>query len=263
MINTEILSPNYDNFSKYDGIKFIVSARNKPTENPAIPFLKSEYDFLRFDQIESVYGFTEEWVPMYGGRSFKPQFCLSESNLQELYDHSIGFRIPLTNLLTTVADYKECLHFLDKHHKVGNSVIVSSKKVGQWIHDDFPQYKIECSTIRNYTPPQIDKVLDQGLFDSIVLSARFNPRDDIATIRQKDKVIVFANSKCGWTCMTPTCYMQVSQHNKKIPETHVCSQGGKMEKVQFNIDRLVEMGFTQFKLTPVTTEPVGKSLTLL
>ena len=257
-----ILSPTYDSFTKYKHIKFIVSSRNKPTNEDILNHLSVEYDFLPTNQIESVYGFTEEWIPMYGGRSFKEGYNLTDQNLADLYNAGIAYRIPLTNLLTTPDDYKQCMPFLDKHHRDLNSVIVSNKKIAEWIKEDFPRYKIECSTIRNYTPPQIDKILDQGLFDSVVLSARFNPSDEIEKIKNKDKVIVFANSKCGWTCMTPTCYMQVSQFNKKIPETHECSKGGSFDKVIFNIDRLVDMGFVQFKLTPLT-EAVGKTLEII
>jgi hypothetical protein len=95
-----------------------------------------------------------------------------------------------------------------------------------------------------------------------VLSARFNDDPEIANIINKDKVIVFVNSKCGWTCQTPTCYMQVSQHNKGLEETFECSQNGGTKKVIFNINRFVDMGFSHFKLTPIN-ETVGITLDLL
>jgi len=56
--------------------------------------------------------------------------------------------------------------------------------------------------------------------------------------------------------------MQVSQHNRGDDETYECSKSGGTEKVIFNIDRLVAMGFSHFKLTPVN-EKIGKTLSLL
>jgi len=257
-----LLSNTYVDFSKHEHIKFTVSARNKPTTIPIKDFLITEYGFLNYNQIDTVYGFTEDLIPLYGGRSFKPEFVLTEYDLNAMYQDGIGLRLPLSNSLVTRQDYEDSKWFLKKHHREHNDVIVTIKKLAEWIREDFPLYNIDCSTIKNYTPKQIDNSFSDGVYDNTVLSARFNNDPDIANIVNKDKVIVFANSKCGWTCQTPTCYMQVSQHNKGLEETYECSQNGGTEKVIFNINRLVEMGFSHFKLTP-TNENVGITLDLL
>ncbi len=261
-MNQIFLTNTYNSFNKYDHIKFTVSSRNKPTDMPIREFLKHEYGFLRYDQIDTVYGFTEELIPLYGGRSFKSESVLTEQDLKDMYEDGIGLRLPLSNSLITEEDYIKSKPFLKKHHREHNDVIITVKKLAQWIRRDFPLYKIDCSTIKNYTPKQIDNSFNDGLYDNTVLSARFNNDPDLANIVNKDKVIVFVNSKCGWTCQTPTCYMQVSQFNKGLEETYKCSEAGGTEKVIFDIDRLVELGFSHFKLTPIN-EKVGITLDLL
>lgn len=254
-----LLSQTYENFSKYDHIKFTVSARNKPTNKPIREFLNEEYNFLRYDQIDTVYGFTEDSVPLYGGRSFKSDFVLTQKDIDNMYEDNIGLRLPLSNSLVTEEDYEASKFLLEKHHRTHNDVITVSDMLAQWVRRDFPLYQLECSTIVNYSPYDIDNSFKNGLYDNTVLSARFNNSPDIEHIVNKDKVIVFANSKCGWTCQTPTCYMQVSQHNKGLKETFECSGNGGDTKVIFNIDRLVAMGFSHFKLTPINEE-IGKTL---
>jgi hypothetical protein len=257
-----LLSPNYDEFNKFNNIKFSVSARNKPTNMFVREFLVQEYGFLRYDQIDTIYGFTKDLIPLYGGRSFKPDFTLTENDLSAMYEDGIGLRLPLSSSLVNKQDYEDSQWFLEKHHREGNVVVVTVKKLAEWIKKDFPLYTIDCSTIKNYTPKQIDNSFKDGLYDNTVLSARFNDDPNIVNIKNKDKVIVFANSKCGWTCQTPTCYMQVSQHNKGLKETFKCSEDGGPEKVIFNLKRLIEMGFLHFKLTPIN-ENIGVTLGLL
>lgn len=258
-----ILTKDYSNFKNYDDIEFTVSTRNKIHSYPIVDFLQGEYSPLRFNQITSVYGFVNEFCVLYGGRSFKEEFTMSFNDIDALYDNNIALRLPLTNQLITLEDYKNSKQVLAKYHRKGNRVIVTKTELAEWIRNDYPEYKIDCSTIKNIAPEKIDSVLDNGLWDTVVLSARFNPElDRITQIKNKDKVVVFANSKCGWTCQTPTCYMQVSQHNLGLEETYVCSEDGGLEKVVFDIDKLVELGFSRFKLTPLT-EQIGQSLDLL
>jgi len=258
----ELLVEDYKDFAKFDNIKFSVSCRNKPTVLPVRDFLKSEYGFLRYDQIDTVYGFTKDLVPLYGGRSFKKDFVLSDDDLSNMYEDGIGLRLPLSNSLVTYEDYKASKSFLKLHHRKGNDVIITVKKLAEWIREDFPLYTIDCSTIKNYRPNQIDNSFKDGLYDNTVLSARFNHDPEIANIKNKDKVIVFVNSKCGWTCQTPTCYMQVSQHNKGLDETFTCSEDGSTNKVIFDLKYYVDLGFSHFKLTPIN-ENVGITLNLL
>jgi hypothetical protein len=258
----QLLTNNYNDFNKFENIKFSVSARNKPAVVPVRDFLKTEYGFLRYDQIDTVYGFTEDLVPLYGGRSFKPYFVLTEQDLNDMYEDGIGLRLPLSSSLVDRKDYEQSRMFLEKHHRKGNDVIITVKKLAEWIREDYPLYTIDCSTIKNYRPNQIDNSFKDGLYDNTVLSARFNNAPEIADIVNKDKVIIFVNSKCGWTCQTPTCYMQVSQHNKGLTETFSCSADGGTEKVIFNLKRFIDMGFSHFKLTPIN-ENVGVTLELL
>ena len=161
-----LLSNTYDDFSKYEHIKFTVSARNKPTTMLIKDFLITEYGFLNYNQIDTVYGFTEDLIPLYGGRSFKPEFVLTEYDLNAMYQDGIGLRLPLSNSLVTRQDYEDSKWFLKKHHREHNDVIVTVKKLAEWIREDFPLYNIDCSTIKNYTPKQIDNSFDDGLYDN-------------------------------------------------------------------------------------------------
>jgi hypothetical protein len=68
-------------------------------------FLNKNIIFLRYDQIDTVYGFTKDFV-------------LTDDDLSNMYD-GIGLRLPLSNSLVTYEDYKASKSFLKLHHRKG------------------------------------------------------------------------------------------------------------------------------------------------
>jgi hypothetical protein len=64
-----------------------------------------------------------------------------------MYDHDIGYRIPLQNIVASREEYVASKTFLAKYHRKGNSVIIARAKLAKWIHEDFPLFEVEASVI--------------------------------------------------------------------------------------------------------------------
>ncbi len=92
------------------------------------------------------------------------------------------------------------------------------------------------------------------LYDEIVLPMPSN--EDLSfleSIADKDRITLFANAGCAFTCPSRTCYVSVSRINKHDGEhPFQCSQSLKEREllgmIDFDIEPLVEMGFHSFKL---------------
>lgn len=61
----------------------------------------------------------------------------------------IGVRMPLTNSYVELEEYRENRPLLEKYHREGNAVIVTNDDLARWIREDFPEYRIEASVIKN------------------------------------------------------------------------------------------------------------------
>ena len=68
----------------------------------------------------------------------------------------------------TREEYENNLGFLEKYHHKPNSVIVTNDDLACWIAEDFPEYRIDASVIKNVnTPKKLDRALE--LYDEVVL----------------------------------------------------------------------------------------------
>jgi len=230
---------------------FTVSARGKPPDLPVFAFLRRQYGYIPLEQIESLYGFVERST-LYGGRSFHRRE-LSDRNVQQLNNSGIGVRIAMSNHYATRTEYEANFTILSKYCRKGNSIIISNDDLARWIRQDFPDYRIDASVIKNINN---QRKLDQAfkIYDEVVLPMKAN--DDIeflSAIENKDRITLFANAGCAFTCPSRTCYVSVSKINKgDSNQEFQCSRSIKEREslgmVDFDLKPLRELGFHRFKL---------------
>jgi len=237
-------------------MKFTISAREKPQGEGIISYLQRVHKDYSISDIDSVFAFTEPST-LYGGRRFSgPE--LSPNDIQDLYNNSIGYRIPFTNNYVEMDEYNRNILFLDKYHRKGNSVILVNDELTRWIKEDFPDYQVEASIIKNIkTHKKIDDALE--LYDTVVLPTSLNlDLEFLNKIEQKNRITLFAFAGCGVNCPAKICYPSISKFNKFNGYTDFeCSRPLKareiMGKVDFDLDLYQNMGFDRFKLI----EPTG------
>lgn len=230
---------------------FTLSARGKEANLPVMAFLRSFFPQMPLAQIDSLFGFVERCT-LYGGRFFRaPQ--LSDADLQAMYAHGIGLRIPFTNHQVDEQEYAGYAWMFEKYHLHGNAVIVTNDKLARWVRRDFPHYRIEASVLKEIdTHAQVGKALE--IYDTVVLPMRCNQDEAfLAAIHDKARITLFANAGCALTCPSRICYPSVSKANKEFDSARLmCSVPLKARNaigmVDFDLDRLGALGFSRFKM---------------
>ena len=229
---------------------FTISARSKPKGVPVLDFLQTSYPQINLADIDSVFGFVEKST-LYGGRQFdEPE--LNDDDVLQLNKNKIGLRIPFTNHLASKEEFIENKAFLDKYHKKGNAVIVTNDDLAKWIRKDFPKYRIEASVIKNInTHAKISEAMQ--IYDTVVLPMILNQDlDFLKKAKNKKRITLFANAGCALNCPSKICYPSISKYNKFQGGEFKCSQTIKYRKlngmIDFNLEELVAIGFSRFKL---------------
>jgi hypothetical protein len=128
-------------------MQYTISARGKAAAIPIQRFIKENYDHIPLEQIDSFFGFTE-FSTLYGGRFFT-NTEISRYDIRSLYGMNINVRLPITNHYATPEEYEESQPFLEKYHRPGNSLIITNDELAKWIRNDFPDYRLEASVIKN------------------------------------------------------------------------------------------------------------------
>ena len=229
---------------------YTISARNKSPMTPVFAFLRKQYGYLPLREIESLFGFVERST-LYGGREFTGRE-LSDRDVTQLNNAGIGLRLPMTNHFVERDEYEQNQDLLQKHHFPINSVIVTNDDLARWIKQDFPNYHIDASVIKNIkTHRKIDKALE--LYDAVVLPMRLNEDlDFLEKIEEKDRITLFANAGCALTCPSHLCYMSFSKANKGQGAEFQCSMMYKERDVDgmvdFPLQPYIDLGFHRFKL---------------
>jgi hypothetical protein len=229
---------------------FTLSARGKVPEVPVLAFLRNDFSTVQIGAIDSLFGFVEQST-LYGGRRFV-QRELSDRDVMQLNNAGIGIRLPLSNHYVEPEEYEANLPFLDKYHRSVNYVIVTNDDLARWIREDFPEYQIDASVIKNIkTHEKIDEALE--LYDSIVLPMRLNnDLEFLEKIESKDRITLFANAGCALSCPSKLCYPSFSKLNKGKGGKFQCSLMFKDRNldgvVDFDLEPLIDMGFRRFKL---------------
>jgi hypothetical protein len=236
-----------------EALDFSVSARGKAATNSIAAFLEIFFEDI---PVKSVFAF-REYTPLYGGRIYHgPE--LSDTDIHWMYDHGIGYRIPLQNIVTSREEYLSSKPFLEKYHRKGNSVITARGELAKWIREDFPLFELEASVINQVrTLEKLSSFLET--YDVVVLHPIMN--DDLealATITDKARVRLFVNAGCMYQCPTMECYGSISRMNKLVPNTEFkCAQDHVPDyaearltaegMTEFDTNTLVNFGFTRFK----------------
>jgi hypothetical protein len=229
---------------------YTISARSKDPQVPVFAFLRNQYGNVPLREIDSLFGFVERST-LYGGRVFARRE-LSERDVFQLNNAGIGIRLPMSNHSVERDEYESNLPLLQKYHRPGNSVIVTNDDLARWIQQDFPDYHIDASVIKNIkTHKKINEALE--LYDSAVLPMRLNEDFDfLEKIEAKDRITLFANAGCALTCPSKLCYVSISEINKGKGGEFKCSQMFKERElegmVDFPLQPYIDRGFHRFKL---------------
>lgn len=232
---------------------YTISARSKSPDTPVFAFLRNNYGNVPLREIDSLFGFVERST-LYGGRAFTRRE-LSERDVFQLNNAGIGIRLPMSNHYVERDEYEKTLPLLKKYHRPINSIIVTNDELARWIKQDFPDYKIDASVVKNIkTHRKINELLK--LYDSIVLPMSLNEDFDfLEKIEAKDRMTLFANAGCALTCPSKLCYVSISKINKGNGGKFQCSQMFKERElegmVDFPLQPYIDLGFHRFKLLRV------------
>jgi hypothetical protein len=242
-------------------MQFTISARGKASAIPIQKFIKENYSHIPLEQIDSFYGFTEAST-LYGGRIFTGTE-LSRYDVRSMYGMNINVRLPLTNHHASPEEYEENQAFLEKYHRVGNSLIITNDELAAWVRNDFPDYRLEASVIKNInTLKKVDEAFE--IYDTVILPMASNDDEKLLkAIDNKKNITLFANAGCAYTCPAKICYPSVSKANKTGDKgLFRCSQELKERNTigmfDFDLARLRSLGFERFKLLrPRTGDMTG------
>jgi len=229
---------------------YTISARCKSPDMPVLRFLREMYGYLPLREIDSLFGFVERST-LYGGRVFQGRE-LSDRDALQLTNAGIGLRLPMSNHHVSRDEYEANFPLLRKYHHPVNSIIATNDQLAIWIREDFPDYRIDASVIKNIkTYDKIEEALE--LYDSVVLPMRLNKDlEFLEKIRDKDKITLFANAGCALTCPSKLCYLSISEMNKGNGGEFNCALMYKEREVIGMVDFLLkpymDLGFHRYKL---------------
>ncbi len=238
-----------------DKLKFIVSSRRITPDVSIIDHLKIQYIYLDLSQIKSVFGSVNTHSRLYGGRIYEEYHSLTDDHVKELYKHNIGISLNLTNHFFDKESYESSQELLNRYHSKNNSLIITNDELAKNIRKDFPDYILKASIVKNITNiKRIEKAYEY--YDYVTLPMDMNDDDEfLMSIPEKERIIMFANANCAYTCPARTCYYGFSQHNRGEEVTSECSLETipRLDHgpVYFNVAKLKDMGFDYFKLVPL------------
>lgn len=219
---------------------------------PIQMFMKRYFNDIPVEQIDSFFGFTTDKSTLYGGRMYD-RTEISAYDLRSMYKMGINLRLPLSNHGASPEEYEANIPLFEKHHRPGNSIIITNDNLARWIRRDFPDYRLEASVIKNINSlKKIDKVA--GVYDSIILPMSANEDEAfLVSIENKAQITLFGNAGCALTCPSRTCYPSISKANKTGDiSLFECSQKLKYRELlgmqDFDLDYLEGLGFHRFKL---------------
>ena len=235
-----------------------VSGRAKTVSQPIEDFLKMGFPDVDVGILDSIFGFSEDRCRIYGGRPYiAPE--LSENDLQWMYNHNIGYRIPLTSSVVTEDLYKESIPFLEKHHREGNSIIIVKNNLAKWIRRDFPLYKLEASVIKEISDVYtLHKALE--LYDTVVpLQSAFNVNLELLASLDKEvlaRMRLFLTTGCAFKCPAKLCYGYFSKFNRGDKGLDFeCSQKDPRYMYEYDgqnqrweVEPYLELGINKFKM---------------
>lgn len=240
------------------GLTLTLSSRSIRPDIDLMAYLKVFFMYAAIDRVESIFGSTAVPSPLYGGRPFDPLRSLTTEHLRTMEQHGIGLGLTLSNHLFDEATYQRSRGFLERYHMAGNSVICVSDALAQRLRQDYPHYVLKASVIKNTSSVgRVHAVLDT--YDYVVIPMDRNDDDAfLERLPEKHRIILFGNAGCAYNCPARTCWFGFSQDNQGIEVTSGCSKERiprpDLGMVYFDVHKLREMGFTNFKLIPKRSE---------
>lgn len=254
MANTIDIKTMHRDF-RTPGMQFSVSGREVRPDMQMEDYLRIFYIYLDIGQIETVFGSTLTPSRLYGGRSYKPEFSLTDKHIDQLNNLGIGISLTLTNHFFDGEAYRESLPLMQAHHRKKNAIICTNDELARRIRRDFPDYVLRASILKQIdTMEKLEQALE--LYDMIVLPMDKNDDDDfLQGIKEKDRILLFGNANCAYSCPSRTCYAAFSQKNAGLPVTHSCSRKNihriDQGDVFFDVKKFKAMGFSHFKMVPL------------
>ncbi len=241
-------------------VVYTLSVRSKEPMLPALVFLGRNYGDIPIDAVDSVFGFVEKST-LYGGREFlQPEIV--DRDVKQLNAVGIGIRLPLSNHYVSREEFEDNRALLEKYHRRGNAAIVTNDDLARWIREDYPQYRIEASVIKNInTEKKLVAAFD--LYDTVVLPMSANrDLELLENLPEKDRITLFGNGGCALTCPSKICYPSFSKLNKFSGDAEFqCSQPLKERKLEgmldFDLSEFQALGYSRFKL--LRSRPGGRT----
>lgn len=243
--------------ARHPELRFTVSARGVRADIDVATYLKIWFMPLDLGQIESVFGSTTTPSRLYGGRPFNRSASLTDEHVDRLESLGIGLSLTLTNHFFDEDSYRQSAELLERHHRPGNSVSCVSDELARRLRRDFPRYRLKASMIKGLGSREaITESLD--LYDRVTVPMDRNDDDAfLQSLPEKDRVVLFVNARCAYTCSARTCYYAFSQRNQGREVTSGCSRDVREREkpglVYFDLDKLRDMGFRHFKVIPDVT----------
>ena len=237
---------------RLEGLDYTVSGRNLNTfDNVDIMrYIKFEYMYCKTDAIRSVFNHTTDYSPLYGGRKYSVRNALTDHHIGTLKENGIGIALTLTNHFFDEEKYRETLPLLRKHHDPINSVICTNDDLAIRIRQEFPDYTLKASLLKNIdTIENVEKACQ--IYDQVVIP--MNKNDDnlfLHNIPKKNRIILFGNATCAYTCPNRTCYYGFSMRKKEIQCSKRWIPREDKGFVFFDVEKFLGMGFRHIKLVP-------------
>ena len=229
-----------------------IAARGKPLSHKMSEWF-SRFNSIGYDNITGVFGFTKEKSPLYGGRVWE-RAEVTDEDYDWMVANGIKLKILLTGNKVSKEHYEESFPLLERYHIKGNSVVTVNDKLAQWVRRDYSDYTLEASVIKQTQFSGIDKVLD--LYDKLHLPMHLNDDEEgLKKIKQKERIILFANAVCAYECKLQICYSAAAESNRTGILVSRCSAKGGLgitkisETVKvFDRKKLNDLGFHHFKV---------------
>jgi len=239
---------------KNPAYSYSVSGRWVGPRMDILNYLRFYFVYLNVSQIGSVFGSATEYSDFYGGRIYDPKKSFTQTHLEVLKTRNINLALTLTNHFYTPELFEKNRHFLEKYHQKGNIIICTSDELAREIRKNFPLYTLRASIIKNLnTVEKVKKAFD--FYDDVVIPMDLNDDDEfLESLPEKDRVMLFANAACAYSCPTRICYPEISKVNQAKSNRVRCKKEelGMLEYAFyfFNVDKFYSMGFSNFKLIP-------------
>jgi len=228
-------------------------------------YLQMLFPFIKPSQVTSLFGFTYDFSPLFGGRQFNQKHTLTRHHLEEMETLGIHLSMNMTNHFFSEEAYQASMPLLEKHHKNGNLITCLNDTLAERIRKDFPNYSLKASIIKNLnTLSKVEHALQ--LYDDVVIPMDKNDDTEfLAALPEKQRIILFANASCAYNCPSRSCYVGFSQENQGKNITSECSiprlEREPLGKVFFDVNGFYDLGFRKMKLIPPFTPPKKKALT--